>query len=302
MHRVERPALHPALHRLWRDTHTLQIGLDPNHSLVLTNLPAGAGRLLAHLDGTLDRTAIRLTARDLGMASEVADDLVGALEGGAVLQEEFPGGAAAVRARRAAAEVLVVGDGAVATGIADLLAAAAVGAVQRPRGSRDVPPVPGAAPDLVVLAPVTGPALELRDDLMREGTPHLSASVRELTGVVGPLVIPGRTSCLRCHDLHRTDRDSAWPLLAAQLATPTRQCRETGDGVLAALVASCAALQALAFIDGCGPIPATVDGTLEVALPDWRIRRRSWAAHPGCGCTWRQVATGPMAGTGADGA
>lgn len=287
MHRVQRPALNPALHRLWRDTHTLQIGLDPNHSLVLTNLPAGAGRLLAHLDGTLDRTAIRLTARDLGIATEAADDLVGALEDGAVLQEHSCDGTADQRARRAAADVLIVGDSAVAQCAANLLSAAAVGVVRRASGSSDVTWGSSPGPDLVVLAPATGTALDLRDDLMRESIPHLPANVRELTGVVGPLVVPGHTSCLRCQDLHRTDRDSAWPLLAAQLATPTRQCREAGDGVLATLVASCAALQVLAFIDGCDPVPATVDGTLEVTLPDWRIRRRSWPLHPGCGCTWQ---------------
>ena len=33
----------------------------------------------------------------------------------------------------------------------------------------------------------------------------------------GPLVIPGVTSCLACADLHRSDRDAAWPAIAAQL-------------------------------------------------------------------------------------
>ncbi len=41
--------------------------------------------------------------------------------------------------------------------------------------------------------------------------------VRDGTGLVGPLVIPGMTSCLRCADLHRSDRDAAWPAVAAQL-------------------------------------------------------------------------------------
>ena len=41
--------------------------------------------------------------------------------------------------------------------------------------------------------------------------------VRDGTGLVGPLVIPGVTSCLECADLHRRDRDAAWPAVAAQL-------------------------------------------------------------------------------------
>lgn len=54
-------------------------------------------------------------------------------------------------------------------------------------------------------------------DLQREGIAHLPVRVRDGTGLVGPLVIPGVTSCLRCADLHRSDRDPAWPAIAAQL-------------------------------------------------------------------------------------
>src|SRR3712207_7110553 len=57
----------------------------------------------------------------------------------------------------------------------------------------------------------------LAADLQRRGVPHLVATVRGETGVVGPLVVPGATGCLRCADLHRRDRDPRWPALAAQL-------------------------------------------------------------------------------------
>ena len=39
-----------------------------------------------------------------------------------------------------------------------------------------------------------------------------------------------------------------------------------------------------AYLDGAGRIPATANGTLEVVLPDWQWRRRTWAPHPACGC------------------
>jgi hypothetical protein len=48
------------------------------------------------------------------------------------------------------------------------------------------------------------------------------------------------------------------------------------------IVAGTAALQALAHIDGDDP--PTLDGTIEIRLPDWRLRRRSWLAHPDCRC------------------
>ena len=54
-------------------------------------------------------------------------------------------------------------------------------------------------------------------DLHSQGVAHLPVRVRDGTGLVGPLVIPGVTSCLGCADLHRRDRDAAWPAVAAQL-------------------------------------------------------------------------------------
>jgi hypothetical protein len=151
----------------------------------------------------------------------------------------------------------------------------------------------GRRPDLVVLA---GDAVEregrLLERLLRAGVPHLFAQVRETTGLVGPLVLPGRSSCRRCHDLHRSDRDPGWPSVAAQLSATGRRRDGACDVVLATAVASHACLQALAFLDG-DPAPPAVDGTLEVFQADGRVRRRSWTVHPSCGCTWAHVTADP---------
>ena len=64
---------------------------------------------------------------------------------------------------------------------------------------------------------------------------HLPVRLRDGAGLVGPLVIPGVTSCLRCADLHRSDRDAAWPAVAAQL-------RDTVGGADRATVLATAAL------------------------------------------------------------
>ncbi|MDP9240824.1 MAG: TOMM precursor leader peptide-binding protein, partial [Actinomycetota bacterium] len=103
------------------------------------------------------------------------------------------------------------------------------------------------------------------------------------TGVVGPLVSPGRSSCLRCADLHRRDRDPVWPAIASQLPKAHGGHIEPHDTALAAAVVGLAALQALAHLDG-GSAAQTTDGTLELALPDCRVRRRTWPPHPDCGC------------------
>ncbi len=101
------------------------------------------------------------------------------------------------------------------------------------------------------------------------------------SGVVGPLVLPGFTSCLRCADLHRRDRDPAWPALSVQLRIGTRYGAASAVAV-AGVVAGVAALQALAFLDGTET--AVIDATVELHPPDWRLRRRTWPPHPECDC------------------
>ena len=64
-------------------------------------------------------------------------------------------------------------------------------------------------------------------DLHAAGVPHLPVRVRDGTGLVGPLVIPGVTSCLGCADLHRSDRDAAWPR-AGRAAARHRRHRRPG--------------------------------------------------------------------------
>jgi hypothetical protein len=143
------------------------------------------------------------------------------------------------------------------------------------------PPGRGDRPDLTVIS-TDGPVEEeLRDRLHRQGRAHLVVQTGGEHLVVGPLVLPGLTSCLRCADLHRSDRDPAWSALAAQLATPPRYGTPS-DTALTALSAGVAGLQALSFLDG--DEPATLNCTLELELPHWQIRRRSWTARRDCPC------------------
>ena len=217
---------------------------------------------------------------------------------------------------RADARVVVLGAGRVGAPLAALLVTAGIGCVdvvddrtaaaedtgvgglglgdvgrRRGEAARDLlraaAPSAGAGPlpaaDVVVLAPTRSEDLDEMRAQVTSGTPHLLAEVRETVGVVGPLVLPGRTPCLRCLDLTRTDLDPGWPAVAAQLSSPSR-ARTACDGTLAVAVAAHAALQVLALVDGTSD-PAAVGGTLELALPDYRWRRRSWPVHPACGCT-----------------
>ena len=136
-------------------------------------------------------------------------------------------------------------------------------------------------PDLTILAHDTPTPDERRQALHADSAAHLAVHLGVDSGVVGPLVLPGFTSCLRCADLHRRDRDPAWGALAVQL-TVGRRHGPAADVAVATIVAGVAAQQALAFLDG--DPPATLDGTIELRLPDWRLRRRSWSMHPECTC------------------
>ncbi|HEX4832677.1 MAG TPA: TOMM precursor leader peptide-binding protein [Trebonia sp.] len=137
-------------------------------------------------------------------------------------------------------------------------------------------------PDLVVL---TAPASASEAAaLMRDRVPHLAVQAAEAVGTVGPLVYPGRSACLRCVDLAKADRDPAWPKILGQAAEASAVSPAACDTVLAAATAALAAAQALALIDGSGRRPATVNGALDLVLPDWQWRRRGWAPSPACSC------------------
>ena len=139
----------------------------------------------------------------------------------------------------------------------------------------------GTVPDLVILTGLTLP--DLTGQLMRDRVPHLALRTGEAIGVVGPLVRPTSSACLNCVNLRKAEADPQWPKILAQ-ATFARFQPQACDTVLAAMTATLASAQALAYLDRPGTVPVTADGTLEIALPDWQWRRRTWLPHPACGC------------------
>ena len=159
---------------------------------------------------------------------------------------------------------------------------AAADAVRRASPLTDLRPLPpGTGPDLVVLTRPWAAVDPLSVAWQRSGTPHLVATVRQQTGVVGPFVLPGTSSCLGCAEAWRRDDDPAWPRLAAQLAAA--DAGPSGSTITCLLTALTAAVQVLAHLDGSGQ-PTTVDATLELRPPTFLPRQRRWPPHPGCGC------------------
>jgi bacteriocin biosynthesis cyclodehydratase domain-containing protein len=124
------------------------------------------------------------------------------------------------------------------------------------------------------------PAELFAHGLGRRRLPHLLIEERDDAILVGPLVLPGRSACIRCLDLHRRDRDPAWPAIAAQLATAPGRI-STAATSTALIATGVAAGEVLGFIDGLET--EALEASIEVR-PLARIRRRSWHPHPSCAC------------------
>ncbi|WP_345380863.1 hypothetical protein [Pseudonocardia yuanmonensis] len=304
---------------LARGARARQVGLAPRGNVVVGGLPAAVLPLLERLRApavALDWVA-EAAARGVGV--EFAQALLrGLVDRGALVD---PGTGERRAGRRAACAVQVRGDGPLAVGVAVALARAGVGAVQvvarghvesgdvgygygeesvgRPRGeaaaaavrraragtAKDALP-PGRAPDLVVLTDAVVPAPEVATGLAAAGTDHLPVLVRDGVGVVGPLVLVGRSPCLRCVELGRGDLDPAWPVVAAQLTGRSGGAEPEAVTATAALGAA----QALLALDGERP-PPSLGAALELDVHGGYLRRRPWRAHPDCHCGAGAAAT-----------
>ena len=135
--------------------------------------------------------------------------------------------------------------------------------------------------DLTVLV-ADGPEVDrlVTDTLTGTDQPHLVLRSSGSEVSVGPLVVPGRSSCLRCADLTRRDADPQWPWLLAQL---TRLHLEPAPSLLA-WASAYAATQALAFLSGGEP--ECLGHTVELGTRDHAVRLRAWPLHRECGCRW----------------
>lgn len=220
-----------------------------------------------------------------------------------VVHRHGPAAAARILQARRDALVVVRGDSVAAGLVATLIAAAGVGHVhhdpargalaRRPRSDsaataairaanpsvRTHRPAPHHSPALVVLAGHAVPNLGVAATLVQQRLPHLSVLTLAGRAVVGPLVLPGRSSCLGCLHRHRTDADPAWPVVARTLARQAPRSPVT----VSAMAAAFAAGQVLDLVDG-QDVPATVDGSIEWTAAGLSTGRRSRLAHPDCGC------------------
>jgi hypothetical protein len=292
-----------------RTNDEVQVGVDPHAALVFSG--QGISALLTHLNGSQPISAVRRAARAAGLTKPQVRWALDALDAAGLLSER---GAAAYTATLAPLRVRLIGAGPVGLQIARVLVASGLGALyvydteppdvalyptagvltSRAEALRSALAEAGstistlshwskpeAALDLTIVA-CDCPELDrvITDHLLRIDQPHLVVRCWGNGVSVGPLVLAGQTSCLRCADLARSDADPQWPVVLTQLS----RLRLESQPALLAWAASVATAQALAFLHG--ELPESAGATLELSWPDFVTRLRRWPAHPSCGCGW----------------
>ena len=276
--RLRRP--YPAL---WRGQGVLQVGTDPLEALVLEGVPdeiESAVALLAE-----PRTKATLRRLVPALAPIWVDWLLDQLQAaGLLIVDEVP-----------LSSVTVVGTGSLAEAVVGALGEAGVdrparfasgpwadpGARQRtqPPGIRHWAQAAEPWGEITVVATNTAePDRALTDELLRTNRTHLVVRLEADAAIVGPLVVPGRSACVRCVDLARCGLDPEWPRLLAQLCL----ARTPPQAALRSWAAWLATVQVRALQRGSWP--ESVGRTLELATSDYVLRVRTWPASPGCGC------------------
>jgi bacteriocin biosynthesis cyclodehydratase domain-containing protein len=276
-------ALDPAMPVLLRPDGAVQVGWDPGRA-VLVRPPGGLAAaelatLLRAMRSPTPISELQRQATDRGLQdTDGLANLVAQLVGAGVATE-------CRQPRGRAASIRVHGRGPLSELIVEALrcSGARIAHSSQPHAT-----VSHAAADLVVLTDYLVADPRMVRDLHSQGVAHLPVRVRDGTGLVGPLVIPGVTSCLGCADLHRSDRDAAWPAIAAQLRDTVGVADRATLLATAALALSqvnrvIAAVRGRQAVPDPAP-PAALNATLEFDLNTGSIVARQWTKHPLCAC------------------
>lgn len=276
-------ALDPALPVLLRPDGAVQVGWNPRRAVLVRppdGLPAAElAMLLRSMWSPTPLSELQHRALERGLTdTDGLRNLVAQLVGAGVATE-------CGRTRGRSASVRIHGRGPLSELLVETLrcSGARITHSSQPHAAVSANDV-----DLVVLSDYLVADPRMVRDLHSQGVAHLLVRVRDGIGLVGPLVIPGVTSCLGCADLHRRDRDAAWPAICAQL-------RETVGVADRATVLATAALAlsqvnrviAAVHRQEAAPDPEppqTLNATLEFDLDAGAIVTRPWARHPLCSC------------------
>jgi bacteriocin biosynthesis cyclodehydratase domain-containing protein len=270
-------ALDPALPVLLRPDGAVQVGWGPRRAVLIRPprgvTASGLAALLRAMHSPLPMSELRHRPSGLGN-----DEL------SALIRELVTAGVVTRGARQRptrSASIRVHGRGP----LSELLAEGLRGSGAKVKQSNQPhAAVTSADTDLVVLSDNLVADPRMLRELHAHGVAHLAVRVRDGTGLVGPLVVPGVTSCLDCADLHRRDRDAAWPAVVAQL----RDTVGVADRATLLATAALALSQVNRVIGAVRGVdsdpPLALSATLEFDVHTGSIVARQWPKHPLCSC------------------
>ncbi len=252
--------LDPKWPLVWRSPSSLQLGIDPP-AVVLDNVTETQERMLSALAVGISDTGLGLLAR--GNHDEQRR-----------LLEVVAPALATDQPKPARHVIAISGSGSTVESLARILAGSGLHTVVAERAEDLV----GLGADLAVAVGhfVLPPALHAL--WLRRDVPHLPVVFGDSALVVGPLVEPGCGPCLRCLELARRDRDSAWPAVASQLLGRSSTIESAALSAEGAATAARILLRRLDGPTGDEPVETRID-----ALTGARTSRRV-SLHPECGC------------------
>lgn len=160
------------------------------------------------------------------------------------------------------------------------------GPALRAAGLVPVPAEDGVSADAVLVLAEEEIDRARLDPWLAASVPHLPIRCLEGTVVIGPLVVPGRTACLRCLDAHRTQDDPGYRLRLARRTAAARRdgVAEPIDLARAQLAVSWAVRDLVSHLDGGRP--ATRSATVHLPPDLAELTVVAWLRHPECGCGW----------------
>lgn len=278
------PRLLPGTPVIVQPGNSVRVGIDPADSLLLdfdasVSAYSVAG-LLRSLEDPCTADTFARRARRAGLHDDDLD---------LVLSSLVSAGRAVVDCPPTAAEfhILIHGQGPISEQLSNSLRGMGLSARRTmrrlPDGTLDAVDT-----DLVILTDFVVHDPRVVFALTRARIPHLLVRVRDGVGIVGPLVLPGLSSCLMCADRHRSDADPDWPALAVQLIRTSGQA----SPAVVAMTAAMAHSQIEQLVEAVRdrphveprPDPQLLDHVLEFRDDPARLDIRQWSPHPACDC------------------